>query len=251
MKYKAIITDLDRTLLRADRKISDYTLQVLRKCREAGALLMIATGRPERGVLDYHEQLIFDAMTVSNGAVIIVPGQERVVNAVLADSAKLILERLCRLPDIVLSIEMDGAAYANVEIPEWTTNVFSDFTKLPFGKPIYKIMVSREQENIAPLVETLLTEDTYCTVAGKNLVQIMNRQATKWNGIQTMLEEFGISPEDAVYFGDDNDDIGALKGCGTGVAVANAIEAARKVADVVAGSNEEDGVAKYLERMCL
>ena len=66
-----------------------------------------------------------------------------------------------------------------------------------------------------------------------------------------MLEACGISTEDAVYFGDDNDDVEALKLCGTGVAVANAIDAAMNAADVVVESNDEDGVAKWIERSLL
>ena len=111
-----------------------------------------------------------------------------------------------------------------------------------------KDLISRENENIGPLVETLLTEETYCTVAGNNLVQIMSKKATKWNGIQRMLEAVGISPEDAVYFGDDNDDVEPLQNCGVGVAVANAIDAVKAVADEITETNDEDGVAKWIER---
>ena len=92
---------------------------------------------------------------------------------------------------------------------------------------------------------------TYCTVANDNLVQIMNRKATKWNGIQLMLQACNIAPEQAVYFGDDNDDIESLKQCGTGVAVVNAIDAVKEAADVVVESNDEDGVAKWIERSIL
>ena len=66
-----------------------------------------------------------------------------------------------------------------------------------------------------------------------------------------MLDACGISTEDAVYFGDDNDDVESLKQCGTGVAVANAINVVKEAADVVVESNDEDGVAKWIERSLL
>lgn len=66
-----------------------------------------------------------------------------------------------------------------------------------------------------------------------------------------MLAAAGVSPEDTVYFGDDNDDIEPLKKCGIGVAVANAIDAVKDAAAVVAESNDEDGVARYIEREIL
>jgi len=251
---KAIIVDLDRTLLRNDKTISDYTLQVLQKCHQKGILIMAATARPERAITMYHRQVRFDAMTVMNGADVVFPGKvegNRQGNEISRESAEVILQRLCDLSSIILSLECGNEVYANIEIPEWNAIVFTGFPKLPTEGPVYKILASRENENIGPIVATLLTEDTYCTVAGNNLVQIMNRKATKWNGIRMTLESFDIEPEQAVYFGDDNDDIEALKNCGTGVAVANAIETVKKVADEVVESNDEDGVAKWIERKLL
>lgn len=248
---KAIITDLDRTLLHTDKTISKYTLQVLQQCHERGILLMAATARPERAILDYQEQVRFDAMTVMNGAGVILPGKTVSGYPIKRETAKLILERLCRLSDVILSVEMGNEVYANTEIPEWEAKVFTEFPLLPTEGTIYKILVSRANENIGPLVQELLTEDTYCSVAGNNLVQIMNRQATKWNGIRQMLEVVGISPEDAVYFGDDNDDITPIKNCGIGIAVKNAIETVKEAANEIVESNDEDGVARWIERILL
>ncbi|MBO5177243.1 MAG: HAD-IIB family hydrolase [Lachnospiraceae bacterium] len=248
---KTIITDLDRTLLHTDKSISDYTLRVLKQCHEKGILIMAATARPERAILDYHKQVQFDAMVVMNGAGVVVPGQEAAGYPIARESVATILERLCELSDIILSLECGNEVYANIEIPEWEAKVFTGFPKLPTDGPVYKILVSKENENIGPLVETLLTEDTYCTVAGNNLVQIMNRKATKWNGIQMMLESFGIEPGQAAYFGDDNDDLESLRNCGVGVAVANAIDPVKEAADVVVENNDEDGVAKWIERELL
>jgi len=250
-KIKAIITDLDRTLLHTDKTISEYTLQVLQKCHARGIRIMAATARPERAVLDYHKQICFDAMTVMNGAGVSFPGMEATGYPIARESVATILERLCKLPDIILSLECGNEVYASIEIPEWEAKVFTEFPKLPTEGLIYKILVSRVGENIGPLVKTMLTEDTYCTVANDNLVQIMNKNATKWNGIRLMIDACNIAPEQAVYFGDDNDDIEPLKNCGIGVAVANAIDAVKKAADVVVESNDEDGVAKWIERNLL
>ena len=85
----------------------------------------------------------------------------------------------------------------------------------------------------------------------KHLMQIMNTSATKWNGIKQMLTSFGISPEDAVYFGDDNDDIEPIKHCGLGVAVSNAIPAVLAVADKIIDTNDNDGVARFIKENLL
>ena len=59
---KAIITDLDRTLLRTDKTLSDYTLQVLKACRAQGYRIMAASARPLRNIQPFHELIHFDAI---------------------------------------------------------------------------------------------------------------------------------------------------------------------------------------------
>ena len=73
MKTKAIITDLDRTLLRTDKSISDYTMEVFQRCRERAVRVMVATARPIRDIPEFQKQIVFDAVTATNGAVIELP----------------------------------------------------------------------------------------------------------------------------------------------------------------------------------
>ena len=70
---KAIITDLDRTLLHTDKTISAYTVDVLKKCHDAGILVMAATARPYRSIEEYLDLVAFDAVTTLNGAVVVLP----------------------------------------------------------------------------------------------------------------------------------------------------------------------------------
>ena len=116
---------------------------------------------------------------------------------------------------------------------------------------LYKILASSKERPLYEGVEGILTEDAYYTIATNDLVQIMSREATKWSGIQKMLAWFGIAPEETVFFGDDNDDIEPIQKCGLGVAVANAIPAVLQIADRVTGSNDEDGVARFIENSIL
>lgn len=247
---KAIITDLDRTLLRTDKTVSEYTYAVLKKCHDRGMLLMAATARPERAVLTYRDQIGFEAMTTLNGARIVLP-HGIIENGISPSGAETILEKVIKIPDLVLSMETGDGIFSNVPIPEWNAAVFRDFPALPTNSVIYKLLLSSNEKDICPEVERALTSDTYMTVAEGKLIQIMDREATKWNGIKTMLEAVGIDAKDAVYFGDDNDDIEAIKNCGVGVAVSNAIDEVLAAADFITDSNDMDGVARYLEKYLL
>ena len=172
-------------------------------------------------------------------------------NGIVPSSAEDILKKVNIIPNIVLSMETEVGIFSNIPIPEWDATVFGGFPALPTESIIYKLLLSGEENNIQHEVKKALTTDTYMTVAEGKLIQIMSTASTKWNGVKTMLETLGIQPNEAVYFGDDNDDIESIKNCGMGVAVSNAIGEVFEVADFITGSNDNDGVAWYIEKNIL
>lgn len=247
---KAIITDLDRTLLRTDKTLSDRTLQALKSCRAQGYLIMAASARPIRNISRYHERIHFDAIAATCGAVIALPDGEKTIG-IPRKSCEAILKNLLRYPDVFLSVETSGGLYSNRDIPLWQPVVYHDFPALPEGVNVYKILASCEDRQLYQDIECLLTPDVYHTVAGENLIQIMSVNASKWNACRQMLAAFGLTPADAVYFGDDNDDLEPIRRCGLGVAVANAIPAVLAAADRIAPDNDSDGVARFIEENIL
>ena len=247
LPYRAVITDLDRTLLRTDKTISGYTLEVLRRWQEAGAFLYAATARPERAITEYRELAGFRSATTLNGARTVTPGAV-FGNTIDPADAAFILEQLVRVKGTVISAETGSGLYANTDIPVWSPAVTDDIAALAGREKIYKILASHPDLPPDRLVAEL-PDSVYSTVAIGTLLQVMDRSATKWNGIRQMLEYDRISPEEAIFFGDDNDDREPVLRCGCGVAVANALDCVKEAADAVTGSNDEDGVAAYLDRI--
>ena len=247
---KAIITDLDRTLLHTDKSVSEYTINVLKRCREKGILIMTASARPLRDILVFNDMIGFDAITATNGAVVSLP-QKKLEFGISYITGEKILSKILLYPDIFLSIETSNGLYSNRDIPIWEPVIWDKFPKIPENLIPYKIIVSSENRSIYKNIESLLNEDVYYTIANKDLIQIMDKDATKWNGVKHMLTSFNISPKDAVYFGDDNDDLEPIINCGLGVAVSNAIPSVLEVADGITESNDSDGVAKYIENKIL
>ncbi len=244
---KALIFDLDNTLLRSDKSLSAYSRGVLEKCRERGIRVLAASARPERTVREFGIFDEFEAMVTLNGARVVLPGRV-LLNGISERTGRTILSRLIKIPGAVVSVEMSGGIYASAPIPEWNAAVFGGFPALPEGE-LYKILVSDIDETD---VRAAVTADTYYTpIEGGKLYQFMSREAAKWNGVREMLEAFGLAPEETAYFGDDWDDIGPVKNCGLGVAMENAIPEVKAVADAVAGHCDEDGAARYVEENIL
>lgn len=247
---KTIIVDLDRTLLRTDKTISSYTSAVLNTCKENGMRLMVATARPLRAIEQYRAIIDFDAMVVSNGARVI-GGGCRKEYGIGKKSAEHVLKALKDHPELRITLETGDRAYSNVPIEDYETTICTDLISAAEKEGVLKILVSFDGEETLKTVKKALTDDLYHTVANGHLIQIMSKAATKWNGIKTMLEISSSTPEEAVYFGDDYDDVEPIKMCGTGVAVSNGIAEAKAAADYIAESNDADGVAKFIEQFLL
>ena len=247
LPYLAVIMDLDRTLLRTDKSVSEYTLGVLREWREAGAYLFAATARPERAITAYRELIGFDAVTTLNGARTITSGGVT-ENAIGSEHAAAILKELEEIDGAVISVEAENGIYANAEIPLWQPEVMRNLSRLTEQQKIYKILASHPEISPEEIL-IRLPDGVYSTVADKKLRQYMSLAATKWAGITRMLRDAGLSAGQAVYFGDDNDDLEPIVRCGYGVAVGNALDHVKEAADEVTQSNDDDGVARCLVRL--
>ena len=250
MAIKAIVVDLDRTLLHTDKTISPYTAEVFKKCKQKGILLMVATARPLRTMLQYCEIIDFDAISATNGARIIC-GDYRKEYGLCHESADRILTALKRYPDYRVTLETGEEAYSNKPIEDYFSVISDDLAAVAREEGAIKILISLDTPDVLETVKKMLTDDLYYTVANGHLIQIMSKSATKWSGVKAMLDICNISATETAYFGDDHDDVEPIRMCGIGVAVSNAIDEVKAVADHITESNDDDGVAKFIDRFIL
>lgn len=250
MAFRAIITDLDRTLLRTDKSVSSYTAGVLRACGRAGLRIALATARPVRAVRQLGLGGLYDAAIYHNGAVVHTGDKEIAhFGIATATALEIIGAVLAQNPDIRVSAEADDILYANFDMSDhWpgAAMVTTDFASLP-GAMTDKIILSGIGGAALAAMRQALPRQLYCQTDREGLTFIMHRGATKLNGLHALLAHWGLAPGQAVAFGDDTNDADMLTGCGLGVAVANATAGARAAAGTVCGSNDEDGVACWLE----
>ncbi len=256
---KMIVLDLDETLLRSDKTISPYTEAVLQKAREAGIRLVLATGRPKRSSVGYYNQLQCDALICHNGNSIVYGERCLSGPGVPTHAAKRILTILQKkYPDKKLSVEINDRNYANFDISTiWGKTekdremlgkpaMITDFSDLP-GENADKILIELESEKEYREVRDLLTPELYAQLAdGGALCVVMNKSTSKLNAIRRLAELWDIPLSQIAAFGDDYNDIDMLRGCGIGIAMANAIAEVKEAADVITNTNNEDGVAEYI-----
>jgi HAD superfamily hydrolase (TIGR01484 family) len=96
-----------------------------------------------------------------------------------------------------------------------------------------------------------LPGDLYLSVSRDNMAMVMHKEATKSKAVAALVEYWGVNQLEIVAFGDDINDIDLLQYCGIGIATANALDEVKAVADCICDTNENDGVAKWLEENVL
>lgn len=265
-EIKIIFSDLDGTLLNSQRQLSSGNIEAIKKVREKGVLFFAATARPERAIEEYCGQVDFDGVISLNGAQVHF-GDKRIDNGMSYETSSKIIGALCENNDKIVVLETSKGIYTNTVIPDWFVERESDLLEAVKTCTVFKILViGRDNKfvekkwdddklitfnEVGESVRANLDENTYTSVSENWIYQIMAKNDTKWNAVCEVLDAFGLSKDEAMYFGDDNDDIESLGNIGCGIAMGNAIDRAKKAAKHVIGINDDDGVAKYLYEVIL
>lgn len=247
---KMVVTDLDGTLLKDDKSISHHTQTVVDQLRNKGIIFVVATARPIRAVKKFLPQVSYDAAIFHNGAVIM--DQEILLEHFgITNPRKIICNILKNNPYSKIAVESNDVMYSNFHAEEiWPGIEYIktyDFQELEHLNA-EKIIVEAHSIEEMKTIEKYIPDHLYILLSENRIATIHNKQSSKINGIKTLAKRYGIALSQVVAFGDDYNDIDMLQSCGIGVAVKNALPEAKKAADEITESNEQDGVARWLER---
>ncbi len=254
MDIKLLLFDLDGTLLHSDKSISDYTLNILQKCRERGILMGIATARGESNAPAIIPVIDPDIVISSGGALVRQRGEILYAAEFSADEAESLLDdikSICGTDCEITSDTLYGyyANYKEEDTPDWGEVIPCDFVN--FRIPSLKICANIHDESRAKALEATLKDSRMLRFTGCDWYQITKSEATKGAAAKAIARALNIPLEQIAAFGDDEVDIDMLQVCGRGVAVENALESVKNAADAVTLSNDSDGVAKYIENYIL
>ena len=250
---KLLLFDLDGTLLQSDKTISQRTLSVLRKCRQEGILIGVSTSRSEQNSLVYLNELMPDIL-ISSGGALVKYGTEYIYKAdfsVAETNAMIDLARSVCGNDCEITIDTIDAHYWNYKIDpkkldqSWGDSTYTDFSD--FAECALKICVEIFEQDKANELAERLSDCDCIRFSDGYWYKFTKKNVTKENAIIKITEVCGFGTESIIAFGDDFADIGMLELCGLGVAMGNAIEEIKEKADIVIGSNDEDGIAVFLE----
>jgi len=242
-----IATDLDGTLLRSDKTISEHTKSVLSRCRESGLKLVYATGR---GGIDANivPPELFDGRITMNGAVA-KAGDAVVYNCPIPyrDARRLLVSCDKRgLRIVSQTSDMHYSNFATSDVwPRLTNYKIVDFSRHDAdAEKIYTFDLTPEDISF---IENQLPDNLYMVVMTDGLAMIVHKGATKSKAVSELASFWGIDKSEIVAFGDDLNDIDMISYAGVGVAMENALDEVKAAAGHVCSSNDHDGAVRWLE----
>jgi 5-amino-6-(5-phospho-D-ribitylamino)uracil phosphatase len=258
-----IALDLDGTLLKDDKTISTYSKEIIEKAKAAGHIVCIATGRPFRSSSIYYDQLQLTTPIVNfNGAYVHHPKNNgwgtyhttldlNVVKEIIEVAEEHSIHNMLAeiIDDVYFHyhdeklLDVFSMGNPSIKIGDLRENLGDDVTS---------ILIHAAEEDVEK-IRTYLSDvhaevvDHRRWAAPWHVIEIIKAGMNKAVGLQKIATYYDIPVERIIAFGDEDNDLEMLKYAGHGVAMGNAIDQLKAVANKETRSNEEDGVALYLK----
>jgi hypothetical protein len=263
--YRLLAIDLDGTLLTPQpyKNITPKTRQTLSRVTEAGIILVIATGQ-NLAVLRHvcGDLPLQGPQIIENGAVIAdMQGTIYHEKPFPGEYVLPVLDILHRY-GFYRAYHTIHRVYVDKDTPRARTwyrppvppAIEVDDVASLYPMPCVKIVGIGEESEIRARrseFESLFESKLYVTQSSFDLVEFLHPAVSKGNALKVIAADLNIRPEEIVAFGDNHNDIGMLQFAGLGIAMGNAHEEVKSMADYVTASNAEDGVAKAIEELVL
>ena len=264
-----VAVDMDGTLLHNDKSISDYTINVLRKIVEKGILLVPASGRPLNGmkaaVLNNVKGIKY--AICSNGAMLMDVQKEKSISETGIPTEKA-LEALTYLEQfpVAVYVHTDRGTF---RAEGWEkTGLSEKYPYIRFSEGNVKNLrefLRTSGVNVMKMGAFVLTDELAQKLlekgspipgiaflrTGDGIIELNSTNASKGNALYILCEKLGIQLENVLAIGDNENDISMLQAAGISAAMRNAEDDVKQAAKFVAGNNEEDGAAHFLEEWVL
>ncbi len=274
MSIKVIIMDVDGTLTNGKKVITPKTKEALLKAEEKGAILILASGRPTSGLEDIAKELQMDKyhglLVAFNGSKVIDCQTKEVIfnQAMSVEEGKAVLEHMKKFEKVRPMIDKGEYMFVNNVYDNWITWKGKPFDVIQYesrgGKfklceiddlaafvnyPLNKILTTSDPEYLQEHYKEMMEpfKDTLsCMFTGDFYFEFTAKGIDKAKALDTVLIPMGYNRDEMIAFGDGQNDSSMVKYAGIGVAMENAVQELKDIADEITLSNEEDGIAASL-----
>ena len=268
MSIKLIAVDIDGTLLNTKREVTPEVFSAVQDAKAAGVKIVIATGRPIAGVQNLLDELnLKDAgdyvITFNGGLVQDTSTGEDIVKEIMTYEDYQDIEFLSRKLGVHMhAITKDGIYTANRNIGKYTVYeaglvnmpVYYRTPEEMVDKEIVKIMYIDEPEILDQAIAKLPKElyDKYTLVKSAPFyLEIVKKTVNKGAAVVHLTEKLGLTKEETMAIGDEENDRAMLEVVGNPVVMENGTDELKKIAKYITKSNDESGVAYAIREWVL
>lgn len=274
---RVIAMDMDGTLLNSEKRISPRTREALLRAQKEGMVLILASGRPTSGLMEFARELRMEehhGLLVSyNGSKVVSCEDGRVLfnQAMTVEDGKAVLEHMKKFDQVRPMIDRGEYMYVNNVYNQMIQLDGRDFNVIEYesrgGKfklcekedlaafadfPLNKILTTANPEYLEAHYQEMMepfTDRLSCMFTGKFYFEFTAKGIDKAKALDSVLAPMGYRREEIMAFGDGHNDASMLAYAGTSVAMANAVEEIKAMADRVTASLDEDGIALVVEEL--
>ncbi|MEJ1223925.1 Cof-type HAD-IIB family hydrolase [Sediminicola sp. 1XM1-17] len=262
MKFKILCSDLDGTLLSSKNNVSDFAIAEIQRIKSAMKVILVSARMPKSMTYLQRNLGIEDQPIICYNGALILDGKKEL------SSTEMTIGHLDEIYDLSESLGIQLGLYHKNEwyVEENTervrkeihhtqsTPLFRDTIETikdwkDRGVGAHKIMLMGTKEATDTAFAELakqLGQQLHLYRSNDTLIEVAPRSVSKLSAIQMLLQE-GETLEDVIAFGDNYNDMEMLQHVGYGVAVANAREELKQIANAITLKNTEDGVAQFIK----
>lgn len=263
MQINAIVSDMDDTLLGDDLKLSDYTLDVLKRCIDRGIRVIPASGRAMDSMLPYLRQLNTGCPAIGcNGAQLIAPDLSLLSCQEFSPELAREIVTFMQENDFYVQVYKDAYFYYATECDPAKLYKKSTGMKgkavgdllayLDFPTPkVLGISHPEDVERVKPIAEKHFEGRVSFAVSKPYFLEAEPPNVSKGNALRQLSELIGITPEHTLVFGDSLNDASMLAWTSNSVAMENGRPEVKAMASYICRPNHEDGVARFIEEHVL
>lgn len=253
--------DLDGTLLTSEKKVSEQTIAALKGLDEK-VHVVIASARPPRAVRHIYRTLGLNTWQINyNGALIWdEPNRKPIAHQPMDGTLVANMIDVARdlFDDVLVTCEILDRWHTDRLDNEFTTEtgkLFKPDVVAPCeqfcNQPITKLMLLGKPmwlERIEAALKKDYDDQVTIVQTDRDLIQIMDKRVSKSAALMHVAAHYGVPHEEIMAIGDAPNDVGMLQLAGVAVAMDNAYDVVKKVADWIAPSNDDHGVHAALVR---
>ncbi|SFS47750.1 Cof-type HAD-IIB family hydrolase [Paenibacillus sp. BC26] len=262
--YKLIAIDIDDTLLTDECTVTPGTKEALTAAMEKGVFVTLATGRmfPSAKKIAHQIELNVPIITYQGSSVKTLLDEQVLYERYVPQNAAELLMQYCEEHNIHVQLYTDDVIY--VKEDNQKARDYSKLANIPFVvEPDLKSLIKRPTakmlmiddparlDQVAADLAPLIGNQAHITKSKPHFLEVTHKEGTKGHAIAFMAEHIGCSLDEVIAIGDSWNDHEMIETAGLGVAMGNAVQKLKDIAQYVTKSNNDEGVRHVIEKFIL